>query len=79
MGLTDKAIDVVIDQIKGYVEPSAAERACAYELFVVVRGSVICSPIRPGRGTVRAYLDGLGRLDAEIVDLLRAGGRDAAK
>ncbi len=79
MGVSDKVVDVVVDQVRGYIEPSAGERACAYELFVVLHGSVVDAPLRAGRGTVRGYLDGLAAVQEEVLGVLRTAGREASE
>ena len=74
MFLEGKATQIAIGQIRGYLKPSKAERAAAFELFVELSVRVTTPSIDDERGTLR---DEVGH--ARVVDDLRGGEVDAQR
>ena len=79
MFLEGKVTQIAIGQIRGYLKPSKAERAAAFELFVELSVRVTTPSIDDERGTLRDTFDNLGAIGDVTREILRKHGCDAAK
>ena len=79
MFLEGKATQIAIGQIRGYLKPSKAERAAAFELFVELSVRVTTPSIDDERGTLRDTFDNLAAIGDVTREILRKHGCDAAK
>lgn len=79
MFLEGKVTQIAIGQIRGYLKPSKAERAAAFELFVELSVRVTTPSIDDERGTLRDTFDNLTAIGDVTREILRKHGCDAAK
>ena len=79
MSIQDKAIEVAIDQIKGYLVPSPAERAAAYELLVELSTRVTTSHLGSAEGSLREALDSIYEMFGITRSILRKHGAESSK
>ena len=79
MFLEGKATQIAIGQIRGYLKPSKAERAAAFELFVELSVRVTTPSIDDERGTLRDTFDNLAAVPKSVLTVrlgsLGAGGK----
>lgn len=79
MGISDKAVEVAIGQIKGYLYPSKEEQSGAFALLVELSTRTTSAPLADTDGLIRDVLSSLYAMFEITRNVLREQGPPTAK
>ncbi len=71
--------DIAVGQIKGYIQPTAIERAAAFELFVELSSRTATVTLADEHRLIRDVLDNLALMPDITRGVLRQHGAESAK
>ncbi len=75
----EKIVEIAIGHVRGLVNPTEAERAAAFELFVELSSRTTTTQLQPEEGLIREALDSLYLVFGLTREILRKYGGDVAK
>ena len=74
-----EAVEVAVAQVKGYVYPSKAEQAAAYEILIELSTRTSSAHLASTEGTIREVLTSIDEMFGLTREILRRHGADASK
>ena len=77
--IEQKAVDVAIGQLRGFLYPSPAERAAAYELLIELATRTTTIATKSSEGTIRTAFTSLHAMFDITRSILRTHGAEASK
>jgi hypothetical protein len=74
-----EVVEVAVAQVKGYVYPTEAEQAAAYELLIELSTRTSSAHLASTDGTIREVLNSIDEMFALTREILRRHGAEASK
>ncbi len=79
MSIETKVVEVAVGQVKGYLYPTEAERAAAYELLIELSTRTAGTQLASTNGSIRDELDSIAEMFVLTREILRRHGTDTVK
>jgi hypothetical protein len=79
MSIETKVVEVAVGQVKGYLYPTEAERAAAYELLIELSTRTAGAQLASTNGSIRDELDSIAEMFGLTREILRRHGTETVK
>jgi hypothetical protein len=79
MSIETKVVEVAVGQVKGYLYPTEAEKAAAYELLIELSTRTAGAQLASTDGSIRSELSSIEEMFGLTREILRRHGTETVK